>query len=733
MSFTFLPLFGLVLAVVGVFLAFKILQGVFWALGRIFRGGGTVLAHVGRFVRNMLVDSVHFAGATLTGMALLPLAIFNAVFGRFAAAKHYGRAIEDELGSALLGLYRLALGHPLRLLCLGGLLDGVERRVPDVVDRAPQPVPRTKGGPDFPGYHIFGTLQAGGSGAKLYLARPTAEKRSQLREAGHGAADEVVIKYFALEAGSTLPQIVRENQALKAANRLGLVLEHELSKDRFYYVMRYVSGEELDTVIHRLHASCGPEGLGDEELGLVGAYGCEVLHTLDRFHGEGLWHKDVKPSNLIVADRHVHLVDLGLVTPLQADITLTTHGTEYYRDPEMVRLALQGVRVHEVDGAKFDIYSAGAVLYSMIENSFPAHGSLSKISKRCPEALRWIIRRAMTDMHARYGSAREMLRDLRFLANAKNAFEVMPADLPSFQNQDIEEPKESEYTFPGPGLAMHEAPRPVRQADYAAYSASVDKGGRAQGYDGTRRGRRAQRILAMAIGAFIACTLALALIQRARHVDSLRARDHMRALQSRLMATHDPVTSLNEEDQAVLDHAHGILGSPESQHRIDHWADRLSPEIKDWWFGTEHEDDTGHYAPGPDSLTGAQAHSSIAPIGRILLLEDLVTPDETEILASVREALADMDLTVLGTPESVNDPLDIELMSGARHAVGLASIDDPEAQQRLQDFLDGRDDLDAILWIGPAPTGSDPIYELFVRSILAARSTEPVPSAIVSR
>ncbi|MCP6440745.1 hypothetical protein NL474_30330, partial [Klebsiella pneumoniae] len=75
----------------------------------------------------------------------------------------------------------------------------------------------------------------------------------------------------------------------------------------------------------------------------------------------------------------------------------TTHGTEYFRDPEMVRLALRGVKVQEVDGAKFDLYAAGAVLYSMIENSFPAHGVLSPINKRCPEALRWIVRRAMAD------------------------------------------------------------------------------------------------------------------------------------------------------------------------------------------------------------------------------------------------------------------------------------------------------------------------------------------------
>jgi serine/threonine protein kinase len=88
-------------------------------------------------------------------------------------------------------------------------------------------------------------------------------------------------------------------------------------------------------------------------------------------------------------------------------MTLTTHGTEYFRDPELVRMALKGVKVHEVDGTKFDIFAAGAVLYSMIENSFPAHGVLSQITKRCPEALRWIVRRAMTDYDKRYRRRRD--------------------------------------------------------------------------------------------------------------------------------------------------------------------------------------------------------------------------------------------------------------------------------------------------------------------------------------
>ncbi len=101
-----------------------------------------------------------------------------------------------------------------------------------------------------------------------------------------------------------------------------------------------------------------------------------------------------------------------------------------------MRQALRGVKVHQIDGSKFDVYAAGAVLYSMIENSFPAHGGLSQISKRCPETLRWITRRAMAEYDRRYPSAAAMLADLRVVMQAKDPFALKPIDLPSVSQGD---------------------------------------------------------------------------------------------------------------------------------------------------------------------------------------------------------------------------------------------------------------------------------------------------------
>jgi serine/threonine protein kinase len=233
---------------------------------------------------------------------------------------------------------------------------------------------------------------------------------------------------------------------------MGLILDHELSPERFYYVMRYVPGQSLRIVTSRLHAASGGQGLEGESLRTALGYVRDLLRTLREYHAAGMWHKDVKPDNVIVEEpkewhtpvdlrasilapletpRHACLVDFGLLSSLRSAMTLTTHGTEYYRDPEMVRQALRGVKVHEVDGVRFDIYATGAVMYSVLEDAFPAQGVLSPFKKRVPAAATWIVRRAMADYEQRYTSVDAMLQDMDALLASGDLFAFSPMSLPS--------------------------------------------------------------------------------------------------------------------------------------------------------------------------------------------------------------------------------------------------------------------------------------------------------------
>ncbi len=421
------------LMILGVLAIPFLLAAFIFLFAKLFGLGWRVLGNIFRFIGSEIGDTLRFVGAVLSGLLFAPLVLLNIVIGRWSASRHFAGAFWSEMTAAGTAAYRVFVGNPARLFGLGTALEGIEQRVPQALAAAPgRDKPAGRAG-QFDGYSIVGSLQGGGSGSRLYIAEPDAIKRAGFARQGLADVDRVVIKVFSLKDGSSLPQIVRESRALDAAKKLGLVLEHELTPERFFYVMRYVPGDSLAVVTQRLHAESPAEGLDGRRLSAALGYACDLVASLDAYHRAGLWHKDVKPDNIIVDahDHRAHLVDFGLVTPLRSAMTLTTHGTEYFRDPELVRQALRGVKVHQIDGSRFDIYAAGAVLFSVIENSFPAHGGLSQTTKRCPEALRWIVRRAMTDYDRRYASAAEMLADLRVVRNAPDPFRLKPVDLPS--------------------------------------------------------------------------------------------------------------------------------------------------------------------------------------------------------------------------------------------------------------------------------------------------------------
>jgi len=676
----------------------KLLVLTFTLVGSVLGLAGGIVGRALGFARAEVVDALHLVGGILTGLVIAPLALANLAIGRLRSAGHYGRALEDECTSSAISLYRIALGHPARFLGLGALTHGLEQRLPDLVSRAPRPAPRSAraAAVAFEGYKITGTLAAGGSGARLFLARPRESTVRRYLAAGHPDPGQVVIKSFALEHGSTLPQIVRESRALEAAKRLGLVLEHNLDEDSFWYAMPFVPGDDLDVVVRRLHARADSSGLGAQGLRKVVGFSSDILATLQRFHHGGLWHKDIKPSNLIVSGDRVHLVDLGLVTPLASAMTLTTHGTEFFRDPELVRLAMRGVKVHEVDGVKFDIYSAGAVLYSMIENSFPAHGSLSRIAKNCPDALAWIVRRSMADVDQRYASAEEMARDLDVLMAADDLFAVRPADLPSMGGAPVaataswRRSESPARPFPLEDLAP--AAAPVFDGPPSVETPVPDTDMRVR-----RRSRRG--VMVAACLAFLCGALVVN-----------RMRSGIQHFSPQVVhsswwpaGTEDWLRDWTESDSGPSAGAERFsVRTPRVRALSQRRATLDQPTLR---------------------LTGPKPRvMSSEPVGTILLLTDLGVDSSSKEVRGLREALLDRGLKLLGYGADGGGPETIDLIAGARRAVELDSLDDRDAARRLQAYLDSRSSLDAIIWLGPGSKEGSVSYRMFERDPAAARA-----------
>ena len=132
--------------------------------------------------------------------------------------------------------------------------------------------------------------------------------------------------------------------------------EHERQP---YLVMKYIEGETLKTRLARSLPTA------DEIARIVKSVGQALAYA----HQQGILHRDVKPSNIMLAsDGQIYLADFGLARIAQAgESTLTSDmilGTPQYISPE------QALGKKDLD-AGTDIYSFGVMLYEMIVGRVP--------------------------------------------------------------------------------------------------------------------------------------------------------------------------------------------------------------------------------------------------------------------------------------------------------------------------------------------------------------------------
>jgi tRNA A-37 threonylcarbamoyl transferase component Bud32 len=136
------------------------------------------------------------------------------------------------------------------------------------------------------------------------------------------------------------------------------VLDAGEQDGRLYIVMRYVDGVDL----HRVIETDGP--LGPERAVAVLA---PVADALDAAHARGLVHRDVKPSNILVAgDDRAYLSDFGIAKSSSTrGVTKTGFfvGTVDYAAPEQIES-------RPLDG-RTDVYALGGVLYSCVTGAPP--------------------------------------------------------------------------------------------------------------------------------------------------------------------------------------------------------------------------------------------------------------------------------------------------------------------------------------------------------------------------
>ncbi|GKA49631.1 CBL-interacting serine/threonine-protein kinase 24-like protein [Tanacetum coccineum] len=178
-------------------------------------------------------------------------------------------------------------------------------------------------------------------------------------ETGEGVAVKVLAKSTILKH-RMVDQIKREISVMKIVRHPNIVRLHEVlsSQTKIYIILEFVTGGELfDRIVHKKKLS---------EMEARG-YFQQLIDAISHCHSKGVYHKDLKPENLLLDSKeNLKVSDFGLSALPQEGVELlyTTCGTPNYIAPEVLRK-------RGYDGAVADIWSCGVILYVLLTGYLP--------------------------------------------------------------------------------------------------------------------------------------------------------------------------------------------------------------------------------------------------------------------------------------------------------------------------------------------------------------------------
>jgi serine/threonine protein kinase len=247
-------------------------------------------------------------------------------------------------------------------------------------------------------YKIHSIIGSGGFGT-VYLAEDTWIDKKVALKVPH-------------KQGVDFGELLREPRLLAALNHPNIVaiLTAEKQENLFFIVMEYVPGETLEAIITRE---------GALELNRSLDYICQICNAVDHAHRQGVLHRDLRPSNVLVGENGtLKVADFGTSRFLE----IAAHGTTVIGSPPY----MAPEQFHGKAVFASDVYSLGVTMYQMLTGMLPydtpTPADLDRLMRgdvvspprtrnpKIPRALNDVVMKAMApDIHARYQRAGELL------------------------------------------------------------------------------------------------------------------------------------------------------------------------------------------------------------------------------------------------------------------------------------------------------------------------------------
>jgi serine/threonine-protein kinase len=260
---------------------------------------------------------------------------------------------------------------------------------------------------------------------------------------GHGSAgqvwlakhlhlgSDVAVKFLNREVSLSLTareRFVREAKTIARIRSPHVVQVHDFGfhDDCAYLVMEHLVGETLEARLARVGS------LPPEQVVRVCTH---IAKALQKAHDAGIIHRDIKPANVFLVDygdeEVAKVVDFGIVKSQRGKLSTSTLetltqagsllGTPYYMSPEQIEdsghvshqadLWALGVIAYEclLGRLPFEAPNFALLVMAVCRDPVPVPSSIASVP---PAFDAWVERALHRDPEARFGSARELAREL---------------------------------------------------------------------------------------------------------------------------------------------------------------------------------------------------------------------------------------------------------------------------------------------------------------------------------
>lgn len=212
-------------------------------------------------------------------------------------------------------------------------------------------------------YEVQGILGRGGMGVVYKAFDPAIHRQVAIKTITKSAMDPSELQY-------AIARFRHEAQAVGRLThpRIAAIFDYGEDENIAYIVMELVNGKSLYEHL---------QNKAKFELAEIGEIIRQLLDGLGYAHAQGVVHRDVKPSNILINDDgRIKISDFGIAHLDSSSLTQVGEimGSPGYMSPEQF--------TGDEPDARTDIYAAGVIAYELLANRKPFIGSNVEIMRQ---------------------------------------------------------------------------------------------------------------------------------------------------------------------------------------------------------------------------------------------------------------------------------------------------------------------------------------------------------------